>query len=422
MKMIYRSALAVGLGLSLAVAAQAQTPPPQNPPPQTPPASPPPQAPYPGRTLQGPEGILEVPPVRDEPWFFSLGINGSYEGNALFTGPSDDKEFSHNVQASIGRAWRLRRGDATFGATATQAFYQDTTSLNDFRYSVAGGIGQAITRRLNWSGSVSLSSGLARDNQELTDAGAVLPSDTETRSSAASTLFNYALSPHSNISWSLATSGIGFSSAAFNDGTDLSTAATYTRRLGNTQTLGASVDYSRTFTTGVESDLSSSVYGFMGVWTLSAGRGWMISASAGVRPYSVPEEDGLRMSTALSAGVTKPVRRNQTIGVTYSKSVEQAFGLQEANNLVQAINVNYGLALHRNVTASFGGSLTHAKDPTATDTSQIGQVAQGSIAFRVLPNLSLSLGSSFYGRDDDSAERTTSTTTYLALTYNTNWR
>jgi hypothetical protein len=136
----------------------------------------------------------------------------------------------------------------------------------------------------------------------------------------------------------------------------------------------------------------------------------------------VPTEDGLRVTSTFSAGVTKPVRRNQTIGVTYSKSVQQAFGLREANNLVQSVNANYGIALHRNVSASFGGTLTQAKDPTATDSSNIGQVVQGSLAWRVLSNLSLSVGSSFYSREVEPTDRITSSTTFLALTYNTSWR
>jgi hypothetical protein len=417
MKKIYRSALAVGLVVSLASVAGAQTPPPttpQNPPATTPP---PPQDPF-GRTLQGPEGILPEVPVRDEPWSFSLGVNGAYEGNALFTGPSDDKEFSHSFQGSIGRSWRLRRGDAQLGATASQAFYQDTASLNDFRYTVVGGLGHMLTRRLSWAGSVSVSSGLARDSQVLTDAGAVLPSTTTARTSTGSSLFSYALSPKANVSWSLATSGVGFSAATFNGGANLNTAATFTRLVGTGHTIGATADFARTFTTD---DLSSNVYGFQGVWAFSVGRGWTISATGGVRPYSVPNEDGLRITSTYTAGVTKPVRRNQTFGVTYAKTVEQAFGLRETNNLVQSLSANYGLALHRNVSASFGGTLTQAKDPT-TDSSNIGQVLQGSLAWRVLSNLSLSVGSSFFSREVEPADRITSSTTYLALTYNTTWR
>ncbi len=412
MKKVYAPVLAVGFVAALAGAALAQEPP------QTAPPSPPPaQSPFPGRTIETPPGVPSTPTVQDEPWAFALGVNGAYEGNALFTGPSDDKQFSNSVYASIGRSWRLRRGDAQLGATATQAFYQDTTSLNDFRYSFVAGLGHMITRRLTWNGSVSLSSGLARDTQELTDAGVVLPSTTTTRSSTGSSLFAYQLTRKSTISWSFATSGVGFSSAAFNGGAQMTTTGTYARQVGHSQTVGASVDYSRSF----NDDLSSDVYGVSGIWSLTTTKGWVVSASGGVRPYSVPSENTLRLASAFSAGVTKPVRRNQTIGVMYSKSIEQTFGVQRANNLVQTVAANYGVTLHRNVTASFSGTLAQSKDPLNPDLSIIGQVVQGALAYRVLPNLSVSFGSSYYSRKISSAERISSTMTSLAVSYNTTW-
>src|SRR4030095_14902540 len=46
----------------------------------------------------------------DHPWSFGAGLNGSYEGNALFTGPEGDEEFANQVFASLARGWALRRG------------------------------------------------------------------------------------------------------------------------------------------------------------------------------------------------------------------------------------------------------------------------------------------------------------------------
>jgi hypothetical protein len=416
MNMLYRSALAVGLVVSLATVTAAQTPQtPQNPP--TTPQQPTPGTAYPGRTVQGPEGILPETPVRDEPWTFSLGVSGSYEGNALFTGPSDDKEFSHSVQASIGRSWRLRRGDASLAGTVTQAFYQDTTSLDGFRYSVAGGLGHAITRRLSWAGGVTLTSGLARDSQVLTDAGAVLPSETEAQTSSGSSTFSYALSPRSNINWSFAASGVGFSSAAFNGGSNVGSAVTYSRSVGMSHTLGTTADYTRTFS----DEFNSDVYGIIGLWAFRVGQGWTISANGGIRPYS-SEDGGIEVTSTYSAGVTKPLRRNQTIGVTYGKSVGTALGLREGNSLTETVSVSYVVGLHRNISVSFGGSYVNAKDPENPDNSDVGQVATGNLMYRLLPNLSLSVGTSVYGRKADDEGRTTSTSTYLGIFYNTRWR
>jgi hypothetical protein len=413
MKTLYLQAMGVGVVLALSGTAFAQQPP-QDPPANSPPPA---QTPFPGRTVQTPPGFERDPVVSDEPWSFALGANGAYEGNALFTGPSEDKQFSHSLYASLGRSWRLRRGDAQFGLTATQAFYQDTASLNDFRYSLVGGLGHKITRRLTWSGNVSLSSGLARDSQVLTDDGIVLPSTTTARTSTGASTFSYALTRESNLSWSLTTSGVGFSAAAFNGGTQLTTTGTYSRSVGRSQTVGASVDYSRSF----DADLSSDVYGVFGTWSYSTTGGWVVTASGGVRPYSVPTENALRLTSAFAGGVTKPVRRNQTIGVMYSKSVEQTFGVNRANNLVQSVTANYGITLRRNLTASFAGTLAQSQDPQDADLSVLGQVAQGSLSYQVLRNLSISFGSSYYSRGVSSADRVTSTSTSLAVSYNTSW-
>ena len=409
--MLYRSALSVCAVVFCAMTAYAQDPPP----PPTPAGPLPPRT---DRSVQGPEGILQTPLVRSEPWAFSLGVNGSYEGNALFTGPTeDDKEFAHTVQATLNRSWRLRRGDVSFSGTATQAFYQDTTSLNDFRYSVNGGLSHAITRRLTWAGAVGLASGLARDSQVLTDAGAVLPSTATTRSSTATSLFSYLLSPKASLTWSVAESGVGFSSAAFNGGANLTTAVSFMRQVGKRgMTVGVTSDYTRTFTDSFD----SSVYGVLGTWTMPVGRGWMVSASGGVRPYSVPGEDSLRLTSTYNGGVTKAVRRNQTIGVTYSKSVQQVFGLREGNNLVQSVSGIYGAALGQKVAISMGGSFTQAEDPIS-DSSSLGEVVQGSLSYHVLRNLSLTVGTSVYSRKLDVVGRTNSTQTFIMLAYNTSF-
>ena len=354
-------------------------------------APPPALPPFPGRTLETPAGLVQPPPVRDEPWSFAAGVTGAYQGNALFIGPSDNKQFSNSLYASIGRAWRLRRGDAQVGATATQAFYQDTASLNDFRYSVVAGLGHQITRRLTWSGNFSLSSGLARDSQLLTDAGVVLPSTTTAQSSTGSSTFNYALTRESNITWSLTTSG----RRLFRRGLQWRNAADDDWRIYETGWPQSEYWCFWRLLTLVRR--GSNVGCLWRLWQpglYSTTKGWVVTASGGLRPYSVPTENSLRLTSAFNGGVTKTLRRNQTIGVMYSKSVEQTFGVNRANNLVQSVMANYGITLLRNLTASFAGTLAESQDPVDPDLSIVGQVAQGSLAYQALPNLSISVGTS----------------------------
>jgi hypothetical protein len=397
--MFYRSTLAtLGLGVCLSPTAHAQLP-------QT-------------QTLQTERGA----PVTagdeaavDEPWVLSLGVTGSYEGNLLFTGTTDgENDYSHGLVAGLTKAWKLRRGGAALGASASQSFYRDTASLNDFRYNVSGSISHMITRRLIWSGSAATSSGLARDSQLLTDSGFVLPSVTARSSSSSSTL-SYALSPKTHLSWFLAQSGVGFS-GLFAGGNSVSSTVSWSRSVGKSQTLGATQDYSHTFVDGADSE----VYGFLGTWSLSAGNGWTAYASAGARPYSIPDE-GFRVSLGVSAGVTRPLRTGQAMGIFYSRSPEQSYGVTRTNNLVQTLSGNYTATLRRNLTAAFSGTFTFAKDPRQPDRQIKGQVGQFSLTYRLLRNLDASFGTALYSRVEND-ERVNSGSTYVGLNYVATWR
>jgi hypothetical protein len=361
-----------------------------------------------------------------EPWTFSVSLSGSYEGNALFVGADEGEEFAHQLAATIGRSWALRRGSVDFHGTASQPFYQQSTSLNDFRYDVGAGLSYALTRRLSLTADGTVSSGLARDSEVLTDAGLVLPSSA--RSSNLSGTLAYMLTPRSTLSWQLSQQGAEFSSILFTGGTSVASVLSWTRQLTTAQTVGVSQEYLRTFTGGRTSldgtstdGTTSSIHGLLGTWSFSAQSGWTANVSAGVKPYSVPGESHNRMSTALFAGLSKPVRRGQTLGVTYSQSVEQTFGAGRNNHLVQTIAGNYELSLARNLTSSFGGSHSHGTNPV-NDQSSFGQAAQASLMYRVMPNMGVSFGSSFYSRTDPPADRVSSYSTFISVTYGTRWR
>jgi hypothetical protein len=391
--MLYRPIFVVGLVACLSATAHAQTAS------QGPAGAPPPSA---------------ESPV-DEPWTLSVGVAGSYEGNLLFVGPEGDQQYSSSVAATLTRAWKLRRGSAALGLSGSQPFYQDTTSLNDFRYSFMGVLSHMITRRLTWTGGATATSGLARDSKVLTDSGLVLPS-VETQTSSSSSVFSYALTPKSHVTWAVAQSGVGFTSVLFHGGTTLSSALAYSRTVGKSQSIGVMQDYSRTF-----ADESANVYGVLGTWSLSAGHGWTAFASAGVRPYSVPDE-GYRMSLGLNGGVTRPLRPGQVVGVTYSQSIEQAFGIARTNSLVQNVSGNYSIALRSNLSAGFGGTFTFAKDPVNPDDHVWGQVFNASLGYRIMRNIALSAGTSFYSRVEAESDRVNSTTTFLSVSYVTSWR
>jgi hypothetical protein len=352
----------------------------------------------------------------NRPWNFSLGISGSYEGNALFSGFQDEtEEFAHTVQAGLSRSWTLRRGSAALSGTANKPFYRESTGLNDLAYSFAGSLSHALTKRLTWSGSSTFSSGLARDSEVLTDAGLLLPSVT-TKSTSSTSSFAYLLTRRSQLTWSVSQVGVNFASALFAGGSSVTSNLSWSRQVGRAQSLGVTQDYSRTFTEGSR----SSIFGFLGTWTIAGRRGWTAAASAGVRPYTVPTESGYRMSSTFTGTVSKMVRLGQTLSVSYSKSIEQTFGFDAGNHLVQTLSSNYTLGLGRKVSASFAGSYSRGKEPL-TDALFTGDMAQASLAYRILENLNFSAGTSVYGRENPGLARISSFTTYMTLTYGASW-
>jgi hypothetical protein len=352
-----------------------------------------------------------------EPWSFGLAVNGSYEGNALFAASEGEEEFSHSVSANLARGWTLRRGSASLTGSASQFFYRKTTSLNDFRYNAAGSLSHALTRRLMWSGSGAVSSGLARDAELLTDAGLVLPS-VSTRSSSSSSMFSYALTRRSQLSWSLSQAGVGFSSGLFRGGTSLTSVLSYGRQVGRSQTIGITQDYARSFS----GDESTTIQGVSGTWSGTMTGDWTAHASVGVRPYSVPDEDGNRFTTGISAGVSKPVRPGQTMGVNYDRTVTQTFGVDTGNHLVQSVSGNYSIALTRTLSTSFAGTYSKSHNPLSPDQGLEGQTASASLAYRVTPSLALSISSAMYSRALSGSDRATSYNTGVSLSYGTSWR
>jgi hypothetical protein len=363
-------------------------------------------------------GAASVATPANEPWTFMLGVSGNYEGNALFVGPSEGEELSHRVQGTISRSWLMPRGGANLNANASQPFYHESTSLNDFQYGVGGGISYAITRRLQWAASTTFTSGLARDSSVLNDAGQFLPSSDTARSSNASSMFSYALNPRSSLSWSLTESGVGFSSAFLSGGASVVSAITYTRQVGKSQTFGFTQDYQRSFAEGD----ASTIYGFLGNYSATAGKGWTFFASVGVRPYTTPRLDGFQMTTGISTGFTKPIRPGQTFGASYNRGVQQTFGLLPRVSVVDTVSGNYETRLARKLTAAFGGSYSRSGPTDQILFATSGEGAHGSLSYAVITNLSVAITTYYYGRTQEPLDRVTSFGTAIQVNYITSWR
>jgi hypothetical protein len=352
----------------------------------------------------------------DEPWSLNVSLAGSYEGNALFTGPTGDEEFSHRVQAAISRAWALERGSAALVGGASQNFYRKSTSLNDFTYNAGARFSYAVTRRLQWSMNGTVSSGLARDDKVLIDNGLVLPSVTA-RSGSASSAFAYQLTHRTQLSWSVTESGVGFSSAVFVGGTTLGSNLGIARQLTNTQSLSLVQQYQRTFT----GDVQSGVHGLIGSWQGSYAR-WAIHAGSGINASADPATSHYRAVMAVSVGASRPLFRGQSFSAGYNRGIDQTFGVDQGNHVVDVVTGSYAIALSRSLGTAFGGSYSRGTSATSQDLRIEGETATASLSYQVTTKLAVGVGASIYSRTAPPEPRVTSYRMSTSLTYGTSWR
>jgi hypothetical protein len=362
-----------------------------------------------------PAAAQATPP--SEAWTFNVGVNGSYEGNALFVGPGGEREFANYLTAGLTRAFTHRRGTTAVFGSASQHFYGQSTSLNDFRYDAGGRATHEVTRRLSWNGSASVSSGLARDAAVLTDVGLVLPSVTA-RTSSSSTALTYALSRKSSLRWVASHSAVDFASSTFSGGWSVGSGLSWTRQVTDSQSVGVTQDYRRTYTNGV----GGTIHGILGTWQGTTPGGWTAYTSAGVRPYTVTGESGYRFAPALTASVTKPLPQGQAFGVVYERRIEETYGVDTTNYVVQSVAANYGASIVQNLFASVTGTYSRGTHPLQSDLQLSGRTAAAALTYRVRPRLSMSLGSSIYSHQLGLQEDVTSYRIYTMLAYEVGWR
>ena len=353
-----------------------------------------------------------------ERWTVNVGVNGSYEGNALFLGPTTgEREFANYLTAGLTRGFMHRRGTSALFGSASQHFYGKSTSLNDFRYDAGARATHEVTRRLSWNGSGSVSSGLARDATVLVDAGLVLPSVTA-RTSSSSNALSYALSRRSQLRWVASHSAVDFVGSPFSGGWSVGSVLTWTRQVTESQAVGITQDYRRTYTNGV----GGTIYGLQGTWQGTTPGGWTAYTSAGVRPYTVTGESGYRFAPALTASITKPLAQGQAFGVIYERRVEETYGVDTTNYVVQSVVANYGASLLRNLSATLTGTYSRGTNPLQPDTELSGRTATASLTYHVRPRLDMSIGSSLYSHQLGPQDEVTSYRIYTMLTYAMGWR
>jgi hypothetical protein len=228
------------------------------------------------------------------------------------------------------------------------------------------------------------------------------------------------LSPTTHIRWGLNEQNVSIDSSQFAAasalGTQFSAVSTLgtsinvTHLIGRGQSLGISTDYSRTTGAGTAENI-----GLLGTWQWSIEKALTVNAAAGVRPYTLPGQSGFQTAPAGSFGLTAHLRRTDTLGLNYDRSVEQ--GLGNGTLLTQGVAASYGLSAGPRLTLAGSVGYRRGSDPSDSSHSLVGQNGTVSARFVVTSNLTAVLNYSLYEVTNSPNPNVSSRRALASLTY-----
>src|SRR5260370_953099 len=122
------------------------------------------------------------------------------------------------------------------------------------------------------------------------------------------------------------------STSQFGGATAFTVNMTMGRQLSRSQNVVVSAEYQHTKTSGA----TSAMQAYLAAWQGALGQRYSLRASAGIRPYTQAGQPG-RIAPAMGLGLTTRLRRNDSLALSYERSVEQALGI--GTHLTQVVTV-----------------------------------------------------------------------------------
>lgn len=349
-------------------------------------------------------------------WVFNVGGGETYESDTGFTGAEGNGGWSRSVQGRLGHTWVKRRGSVELGGDVAHQAYHSGSQNGRLTYGVAGGLSHAMTRRLTWRLSGTVSQMDSQDTDILTTSGIVLAQRSLTRTQGASTDFAYQLSRRSQLNVSVSTSRVTFVDSELIPGTSMTTRVGYSKEFFRSQSIGISMGHSVSTMTG-------DIEGLMATWRARVGTVFAVNAAGGIRPYKLNEHsNSYSFAPGASFGLVARLGETQSVGFSYERAVEQAYGVG-GTHLGDRYNANYTVAVGRRLTANLTGSYGKNYYPDRTDDYSLGgRTFNGSLSY--LLGRQLSLGASYgrWLRDETGFETTTTYRTMFTISYGGAWR
>lgn len=342
-------------------------------------------------------------------WSYSLGLSEGYESDVRFNGDAGNGDWNTGLDGSLSRDLRLARGGVALSGSASQLFYRRNPGQNRFMYGVAAGLSYELTRRLVWRVSESLTRSYSEDSRILTTAGQFFPR-VLTETNVAGTGLTYQVSPKTTVEGSLSGTTVKFPASEFSNGSSLSVRANIARQVSRSQSLGISIG--NTFSTGTTGD----VQGLLGTWQMTRGRSLTLSATFGVRPYTLFGVPGRRYAPGGSFGLATALGRNQTFSASYERAVEQAFGFDRTHE-AHRVNASYDFALGRRVVLQGSGSYGLNTYPQIANLTLSGYTTMAGLQCRLWRQLSLTGRYGLWVRQETGIPSTSTYRTTFSLTY-----
>ena len=269
--------------------------------------------------------------------------------------------------------------------------------------------------------SDTLVSSYAQDLTTLTDSG-LLPPRVLTRINTATTGLSYDLSPRTHIRWGLTEQSLSVDSSQFAAASTLGTSMSIGRQISRSQTLGVMADYSISDYSGTYASGAGTAEnaGLLGTWQQTIGHDVTVNAAGGMRPYTLFGQSGFRIAPAASFGLHVHLRRSDTLGLRYERSVEQ--GLGNGTLLTQVAAADYGVSLGRRLALAGGAGYFRGADPAGPTNVHIGQTGNVSVRYILRPTLTAEFNYSLYVLTNSPNPNFSSRRAAVSLRYGRRWR
>jgi hypothetical protein len=351
------------------------------------------------------------------PWSLNFGANEIYDSNVRFSSNQAQEDWATLLQVSGGGGWApSRKASVNFTGNTTQSLYTNASDLNNLSYGVGLGLTYLFSRRLSWTLSDTLTSGYAQDSRLLTDAGLLLPK-VVTRTNAFASTLGYDLSARTHVRWLFSQQRVLFDSQQLTSGWSFSTGVNLSRQVSRSQTLSVSYDYGQQVSEGS----TGVVQAVLGIWQMTAGKSVTLSASGGVRPYTLPGESGFRFAPAGAAQLSVRTRANDSLLISYETAVGQALG-NTSTYLTRGIITSYRWGLSRKMNVDGSGSYVRGTYPQIADQLLLSRTATIAVGYLVARSLTLAFNSSVYRRDETPGPGPVSAyRAGVSLTYGKTW-